>query len=123
MPRPKKCRRICAMPTHEGFGPLGKGCASSIKMTLDEYETIRLIDLQGLTQEDCSTQMGISRTTVTGIYEHARYKLADALVNGKQLFIEGGDITLCEHQNDRCKMAESTHCCRHKKLNEKECHE
>lgn len=123
MPRPKKCRRICSMPINDGFGPLGKCCAASVQMTLDEYETIRLIDLQGLTQEDCAAQMGISRTTVTGIYEHARYKLADILVNGKQLFIEGGDIILCEQQNDRCKMAEYRHCCRHKKLNEKECHE
>lgn len=114
MPRPKKCRRICSMPTNEGFAPIGKECLYSIQMTLDEYETIRLIDLQGLTQEDCAAQMGIARTTVTGIYERARFKLADTLVNGKHLFIEGGDILLCEYPHDRCKMAESPHCCRHK---------
>ena len=102
------------MPTNEGFAPIGKECLYSIQMTLDEYETIRLIDLQGLTQEDCAAQMGIARTTVTGIYERARFKLADTLVNGKHLFIEGGDILLCEYPHDRCKMAESPHCCRHK---------
>jgi predicted DNA-binding protein (UPF0251 family) len=52
-------------------------------MTIDEYETIRLIDLEKLTQEECATQMNISRTTVQGIYDVARKKIAESLVNGK----------------------------------------
>jgi len=54
-------------------------------MTVDEYEAIRLIDLEKRTHEQCAEQMGISRTTVTEIYETARYKLADCVVNGKTL--------------------------------------
>ncbi len=64
-------------------------------MEVDEYETIRLIDLEGLTQEECSEQMNIARTTVQRIYSEARKKLADALVNGKALRIEGGDYKIC----------------------------
>lgn len=65
-------------------------------MEVDEYETIRLIDLEGLTQEECSEQMNIARTTVQRIYSEARKKLADSLVNGKALRIEGGDYEICK---------------------------
>lgn len=93
MPRPSKCRRVCAMPLTEGFVPLGTAVSSdsgTVVMSVDEYEVIRLIDLESLTQEQCAEQMDIARTTVTGIYESARRKLADALVNRKRLVIEGG---------------------------------
>ena len=63
-------------------------------MTLDEFETIRLLDREGLTQEQCAEKMGIARTTVTAIYESARRKVADALVDGKQLLIRGGNYRL-----------------------------
>ncbi len=97
MARPRKWRRICRLPVCSRFGPLGgpEGTGPVI-MTVDEYETIRLIDLEGMTQEECAVQMNISRTTVQGIYNDARRKLADSLVNGKVLFIEGGDFELCE---------------------------
>ena len=120
MPRPKKCRRICAMPSTKGFMPIGNVCSTQVKMSVDEYESIRLIDLQCLTQEECAKQMGIARTTVTGIYEQARHKLADALVNGKHLFIEGGDIIICEHRDNCCHATEPKQCCRHRKNNEME---
>lgn len=77
-------------------------CEERIIMAVDEYETIRLIDLACYTQEECAAQMGIARTTVQGIYNDARRKLADALVNGKMLFIEGGDIDICERENAGC---------------------
>ena len=53
-------------------------------MTLDEYETIRLIDLEEYTQHECAKQMNISRTTTAEIYKSARYKMADSVVNGKK---------------------------------------
>jgi predicted DNA-binding protein (UPF0251 family) len=104
MPRPRKCRRVCCLPDCNRFGPLD--CAAdvvqSIKMAVDEYETIRLIDLEGLTQEMCSVQMNVARTTVQLIYNDARKKLADALVHGKVLYIEGGEYQLCKDSIKPC---------------------
>ncbi len=96
MARPRKWRRICRMPSCSRFGPIGSEAEDTVIMSVDEYETIRLIDLEGMTQEECAGQMNISRTTVQGIYNDARGKLADSLVNGKVLFIGGGDFELCE---------------------------
>ena len=90
MPRPKRCRRICGYPAFWSFAPENAEDPETIDFTLDEYETIRLIDHQKLTQEECASAMCVSRATVTGIYENARYKLADALVNGKRIRITGG---------------------------------
>ena len=63
-------------------------------MSLDEFETIRLIDYQEKTQEQCAAEMNVARTTVTAIYESARKKLAAALVEGKRIVISGGNYTL-----------------------------
>ena len=63
-------------------------------MSLDEFETIRLLDREGLTQEQCAERMGVARTTVTAIYESARRKTAEALVDGKRLLIRGGNYRL-----------------------------
>lgn len=65
-------------------------------LTVDEYEVIRLIDLEKLTHEQCGQQMDISRTTVTEIYESARAKIADSIVYGKPLRIAGGHYRLCD---------------------------
>lgn len=71
-------------------------------MTVDEYETIRLIDNEGYTQEECAQQMNVARTTVTGIYAQARRKLARALVEGLRLVISGGEYRLCGDQGGVC---------------------
>lgn len=73
-----------------------------IIMSMDEYETVRLMDFEGLTQVECAAQMNIARTTVTAIYEAARKKMADALVNGKSMAILGGDYVVCENANHCC---------------------
>lgn len=71
-------------------------------MTVDEYETIRLMDLDGLSQLECANKMNVARTTVQGIYSDARKKIAESLVNGKILRIEGGDYKLCDGDEKWC---------------------
>jgi len=104
MPRPRKWRKVCCLPASNVYGPLNTGIKedSLIVMSVDEYETIRLIDLQGFTQEECAEQMHIARTTVQRIYNDARQKLADSLVNEKILRIEGGDYQLCDGLEKTC---------------------
>jgi len=96
MARPRKYRTVCQYPSTLGFAPLDapSGCGT-ITLTVDEYETLRLIDREGLSQEVCGEQMGVARTTVQQIYASARKKLADALVEGLELRIAGGDYRLC----------------------------
>ncbi len=94
MPRPRKCRRVCCEPEYVLFTPDGILPAETVTLALDEYEVIRLVDHQRLTHEQCAKQMEVSRTTVTEMYERARYKIADCLVNGKRLVIAGGDYRI-----------------------------
>ena len=104
MPRPVKWRKVCALPESDRFGPLGsdKNSDLHLNMRIDEYETIRLIDLEGYTQEECAEKMNVARTTVQGIYNDARKKLAESLVNGKVLWIGGGEYKLCEGDGNSC---------------------
>jgi len=104
MPRPRKWRKVCCLPEMDRFGPLNGAVKGDyfITMTVEEYETIRLIDLEGFTQEECANKMNIARTTVQGIYNDARKKLAESLVNGKLLRIEGGDYKLCDGLQKTC---------------------
>lgn len=95
MPRPKKCRRICALPRCSSFGPLEGAADGRVEMAVEEYEAIRLIDLLGCTQEECAAQMGVARSTVQQVYDTARRRLAQALVEGRRLHISGGDYVLC----------------------------
>jgi len=96
MPRPRKCRRICREPEYVLFRPDGIAVRESVILTVDEFETIRLVDQEKKTHEQCALQMDVSRTTVTEIYERARAKIADCLISGKQLAIQGGDYRLCD---------------------------
>lgn len=95
MARPQRPRRICEEPAYDGFSPDGIACGTPVLLSVDEYEVIRLVDLEAMTHEQCAAQMDISRTTVTEIYESARRKIAECLVNGRRLVISGGQYRLC----------------------------
>lgn len=111
MPRPKKCRRVCALPKQGIFMPLeAEDKMSCVALTVDEYEAIRIIDFLEGTQENCAARMGVSRTTVQAVYHRARKKLADAIVNGKRLLIQGGDYKLCPHSGV-CEQRDGKQCC------------
>lgn len=111
MPRPTKCRKVCNLPTTQGFAPgeVGENTKAVI-LTVDEYETIRLIDREGYSQEECSASMQVARTTVQQIYTCARKKLATAIVDGIPIRIEGGNYQVCDGRKQHCR------CCGCKKL-------
>jgi len=92
------------MPGNTEFAPVGaRFCQEdAVVMTVDEYETVRLIDKEGLTQEECGGYMNIARTTVQQIYNDARKKLAVSLVEGKPLVIRGGEYRLCDGEDMPC---------------------
>ena len=108
MPRPPWCRRICGVPQVDTFYPNECENTEPILLTLDEYEVIRLVDLEQQTHEQCAAQMNISRSTVQEIYESTRSKIAACLVHGKPLHITGGNYRICGGQE----AAHCGHCCR-----------
>lgn len=101
MARPKKMRCICEYPKSMGFRPFGD-YADTVSLSFDEYEAFRLIDKLKFSQEECARQMAVARSTVASIYESARYKIADAVINGKALEIHGGDVQLCPNHSTCC---------------------
>ena len=103
MPRPVKCRKVCPFPNVLEFLPADDHKKNTpIVLTVDEYETIRLLDKEGYSQEQCAAFMQIARTTVQRIYESARKKIADAIIDGRALRIEGGDFKICDGQSSNC---------------------
>ncbi len=94
MPRKQRCRQIEGYPDHWEFAPEEVTDPEPVILSLDEFETIRLLDREGMTQEQCADRMGVARTTVTAIYESARKKVAEALTEGKRLLIRGGNYRL-----------------------------
>ena len=89
------------MPRISEFVPAGD-VSDFVVLTVDEYESIRLIDLEGLSQEACAVSMQVARTTAQQIYNTARQKIASALVGGKGLRIAGGDYRLCDGNDEFC---------------------
>ena len=101
MPRTTKCRRIYGFPDYYSFIPEEADVSriETITLSLDEFETIRLLDHEGLNQEECAARMGVARTTVTSMYENARKKLISTIVEGKRLCIAGGNIKIDRERN------------------------
>jgi predicted DNA-binding protein (UPF0251 family) len=104
MPRPKCCRQVCGVPDKNYFKPRGIPISQldEVVLNLDEYEAIRLADYEQLYQEEAAARMNISRQTFGRIIEAAHKKIADVLMNGKALKIEGGKISFdktkpCSH--------------------------
>ncbi len=110
MPRPLKCRRVGQEPQVQYFKPRGipLHLLEEVQLTVDELEAIRLADLEGLYQEQAAKKMGISRQTFGNILISAHGKIAQSIVLGKAIKIEGGIYAMDEKRAFRCSE------CRHK---------
>jgi predicted DNA-binding protein (UPF0251 family) len=97
------------MPESNYFKPRGipLSMLEEVVLTVDEFEAIRLADLESLYQEQAAKKMNVSRQTFGRIIESARKKVAEAVVKGKALKIEGGEIEMASMRKFRC------HDCQH----------
>ncbi len=96
MPRTTKCRRVFGFPDYFSFIPeeTDKTDIETVTLSIDEFEALRLLDYEGLNQEECALRMGVARTTVTAMYDNARKKLIKAIVEGNRLSFAGGNIEI-----------------------------
>jgi uncharacterized protein len=94
VPRPFSSRHIAGRPAAQVYKPAGVPVLEldAVVMTLDEFEAMRLADLDGLYQQQAAAEMKISRTTFSRVIDSAHRKMADAIVHGKALHIEGGPV-------------------------------
>jgi predicted DNA-binding protein (UPF0251 family) len=94
MPRPQKFRNVCIPPKMKGFKPFGMArCATQpIVFQYDEYESIKLVNYESLSQDEAAERMHVSRPTLTRIYNSALFKISKAFVEGKSIVIDGGNI-------------------------------
>jgi len=98
MVRPKKNRRVVFNPKINYFKPRGIPVLDldEVCLTIDEREAIRLADLLSMSHEDAGKQMGVSRATFGRIIQQARQTVADAIINGKAVRVEGGNYELVD---------------------------
>ena len=96
MPRPRLCRRVGFQPNVTYFKPVGIRMIELEEsiLAVDEFEAVRLKDLLGLEQEEAAKKMNISQPTFHRLVLSARKKIADAIVNGKAIKIEGGNYKM-----------------------------
>jgi len=104
MARPKCTRFVHDFPNTTFFKPRGVPLVAlkEVALTFDEYEALRLADLKGLYHETAAEKMNISRATFGRIVESARRKVADALINGKAIKIDGGIVTMIRRRIFKC---------------------
>ena len=100
MPRPPKCRRVAFLPPAPYFKPAGipLRALKEVQLSVEEAEAIRLKDLEGLEQEQGAERMNISRPTFQRVLASGRQKMADALLNGKAMRIEGGNFEMVRYR-------------------------
>lgn len=103
MARPTKSKKIHCIPRCKKFEVIGTKAKNVIQLTLEQFEAIRLIDKQGLSQAQAAKAMEISRTTLQRTYDEARIKLAIALVDGCDIHIYGGNYKLCLDKKNKSK--------------------
>jgi len=103
MGRRRLWRRVSFVPPVNYFKPSGLPLAGlqEVRLLVEEAESIRLKDLEGLEQEECAHKMNISRSTFSRILDSARRNIADALLNGKAIRIEGGNFEMAK-RSFRC---------------------
>ena len=96
MSRPPKCRRVEFLPDVTYFKPAGIPLRDleEVRMSIEEAEALRLKDLEGLEQEQGAEKMNVSRPTFQRVLASARQKIADALLNGKAIRIDGGNFEM-----------------------------
>jgi len=104
MARPRCPRRVVAPPRVGYFKPAGVPLRGleEIALSVDEFEALRLADLEGLYQDQAALRMGISRATFARIVEASRRKVAEALVHGRALRITGGPVAFAGERRFRC---------------------
>lgn len=83
-------RRVTGSPSASLFVPRGAAGVEPIRLFIEEFEALRLVDLEGLTQTEAAAEMGVSQKTLWKDLKEARAKVADALVNGRPIEIEQG---------------------------------
>jgi len=96
MPRPRTLRKVVAPPKFTGFKPYGEGEKSKefIALFYEEYEAIKLADYKLMNHSEAAFLMGVSRSTFARIYEKARRKVAQALVEAKEIRAVYGNAVL-----------------------------
>ena len=104
MSRPQRCRRVASLPHSVLFKPAGVPARTleEVVLSVDEFEALRLADYEGLYQDEGAQRMGVSRQTFGRIVESARKKVAEVLVKGLVLRIEGGHVEMAEMRVFEC---------------------
>jgi len=104
MPRPKKVRCVRFLPKAGYFKPLGVPLMNleEVVLNIDEFEALNLTDLEDKNQETAADEMGISRPTFQRTLSSARKKVAEAIVLGKALKIEGGNFVMATMRKFEC---------------------
>ena len=102
MPRPRRCRRVWFEPDITYFKPVEVSKIEETILNVEEFEAIRLKDLEGLSEIEAAKKMNISQPTFNRLVSSARKKIADAIVSGKAIKIKGGVYKLAGQYRGIC---------------------